>query len=1851
MKKTLLTLAVLLACVMTMEGQTYATLWKQVKEAEQKDLPRSQYDLLMKIASKAQKERQPGQLMKAELQGARVMTEISPDSLLPAVERMEQRMEAEKDVVLKTVYQVVLRRIYMDNSELERTPREIVLTPELCKQLAEVKAADFEPLTVNGVDSRLFDDDLLSVIGYELEQYQPLRDYYEKAGNRHATFLTALMVLRQQHPQGRVELKKSDYLQRVDSLISVYEDLPECGEAAIWRYRYMETYTTATAEEKWQYINYALDRWGSWKGMNSLRNSQKQLTMPMYEGWASAEVNIPEQEMVYHLRQIRNIRQLTMRLYSVKAQGDTQLSVATPEGYRKVKPLLTLLPFEVTHQYVGKKEYECFEDSMTVHGLPAGVYMIEVETQPATQVVRKIYYVSDVRVIMEALPEDKERYVVVNATTGQPLKNAHVRLMNNRMQTIETLTTDAQGEVMWQRRERRPQTVFAYTDTDKFCRTSSAFSSFSLNDKRHVERVEVFTDRSIYRPGQTVHAAAIAYATDNGYEYKVMENKTMTLTLRDANYKVLSEKKLTTDRFGTCSADFTLPTGLLNGTFVLQTENGRCEFRVEEYKRPTFEVKFPEVNQHYEDGDTVQVRATARSYAGVPVQSAEVHYTVVRRRAWWWLSYNSYWNQGYIGTSSNDEEVASGETVTAADGTFVVDIPMTMPPSPYPQFYNFVCTANVTDQAGETHQAQLSLPLGNRKTAFSCDMAEKLLTEESPKLTFHLRNAAGIDINAAVRYRFDNGKWLTTNTQVPTPVAQMKSGKHTLEAICEQDTLKRDFVVFSLDDKRPAIETNDWSYQSATRFPNDGTPVTIQVGSSDKDVHIVYTIIAGSQVLESGAVDKSNELISRKLTYKEEYGDGILLNFIWVKKGVVYNHSMTIERPLPDKKLTLAWETFRDRLTPGQQEEWRLSVNGSDGKPADAQLMATLYDKSLDQIQQHRWNLSPYLNLSLPRTYWRFGYWSNIWISSQKPITWLPVTQLNLTAIDHDIFPQMWMSRSYGSGPLVRGRLMMAKSSAPLASAEPTVLREVAVNDIGVYDCVESTSVDEALQGRIAGLDVVTIESKRVVGSGLPAKQRGTNAMEEQEAERVQVRENLQETAFFYPQLVADNTGGISLKFTLPESLTTWRFMGLAHTPDLSFGTLDGEAVAQKEVMIQPNVPRFVREGDEATVSARIFNLSGKDVSGTARMQLVDPETEKVVYETTRPFVLKADSTANVMFQLQQQTEQLLICRVTASGKGFSDGEQHYLPVLPATERVTVTVPFTQNGPGTKTIDLTKQFPQNQTAKSTPKLTIEYTNNPAWLMIQALPTVGHPHDDCAVCQAAALYANTIGKYIIDQVPQAKTIFEQWKREEGRDTSLNSQLEKNRELKDLLLEETPWVMDADRETEQRQRLADFFDENLMSQRLTSATDKLKNLQRGDGSWSWWPEMPGSTYMTMAISEMLVRLNTITGTQQPMLDDAFKFLGREMVDLVKEMKKQEKKGYRQTFPSHTALQWLYICKLDGRQLPASVQQANDYLIGLLKKETKNQGIYEKAMSSIILDSPLYIKSLKEYTVYKEEMGRYYDTPRAGYSWRDYRIPTQVAAIEAIQRLTPDDQQTIDEMRRWLLQEKRTQAWDTPLNSVDAVYAFLNEKGKMRNEELVAAVPTVLKIDGKTVETPKTTAGIGYVKTAQKYQGEKTLTAEKSSQGTSWGAVYAQFMQATSDIKDNGSGVTITRELLTANGQKPTTLKVGDRVTVRLTIQSERDLDFVQVQDKRAACLEPVKQLSGYNWQGGYYSSPRDNTTNFFFDRLSKGKHVIETEYYIDRVGQYETGTCTVQCAYAPEYRGTTHSQTLRINNDEK
>ena len=1832
---------------MMLFGQTYSALWKKVETAEKKDLPKSQYELLQKIVNKAAKEKAYGQLLKAELQAAQVMQSIAPDSIVPAVKGIQKRCDATVDPTLKVVYQTVLWRVWRDNWRLHeededgnvpQAPEKPVLTPERCVQLAQVKAEMYQPFVITREDSKLFNHDLLSVVGYELNTFEPLYNYYKQTSNREAACLTGLEM----YANERSFSDPKAYIQVLDSLIGAYGDLPVCGEVAIERYDALDR-MGATPKEKLDYIGEALNKWTGWKRLNSLRNARERLTQSQYEISTDRRVVMPMRPQTFKLKALRNISQLTMKVYPLKAKGDIDLNPNYDNDFKKIKPLMGTMVKEVQRTYTGHKNYEFFEDSFPLEGLPVGVYMLEFSSKEVATVRRCLYFVTDVFLMAEPQPKNGVRYVVVCASTGQPIPNAHLtlreRISYNKEKTHE-VTTDAKGEYLFQG-DNYVYEAFAYTDTDQACPILDRSNRYSYTeyDKNSLQTV-VYTDRAIYRPGQTLHASAIVYRVIDGISHEAVKAKQVTFTLRDANYKVVKEINVTTDDYGTCAADFTLPSSGLTGRFTIQAGSARHTVRVEEYKRPTFEVTFPEkVTQDYKAGDTVSVKGIARSYAGVPVQGAKVSYTVTRRMSFWWLSYYRYYSGGFFGTGSDETEVFSGEALTESDGSFTIQMPMTLPETQETMFYQFVAKADVTDQAGETHEGQFVLPLGNRKTALGIDVEEKVLLESKPVMTFHLRNAAGNDMEAEVKYRLDEGKWLASKTGKAIAIAEVakKSGQHLVEAVCGNDTVKRSFVVFSLEDKTPAIETDDWFYVSANQFPNDGKPVTVQVGSSAKDVYMVYSIFSGEKVIEQGTVSQSNALLNRKLTYKEEWGDGIHLTFAWVKEGKCHVHNSSIERPLPDKHLSLQWKTFRDRLTPGQQEEWTLTIL-KNGKPVEATLMATMYDKSLDQLTSHHWLFSPRFSLTTP-----FSTWSSISLRSYSDhvariLTNYISSGLSFSTFDESVYPSPYRSR--------RHFLMRASRGMKTAMVEDALESAPMVAMAGN----SSAAMDEAAPIGMNG----AVLKKEMNSSLVPGtKTENLNFVPDPS---VQLRENLNETAFFYPQLTSDAEGRVALKFTLPESLTTWRFMGLAHTKDMSYGLLTGESVAKKDVMIQPNMPRFIREGDEAVITARIFNTAGKPIQGTATLRLLNPETEQLVYETSQSFESSPDETTSVSFPLTSSiiplTSSIYICQVLATGTNFSDGEQHYLPILPSTERVTITRPFTQIRPGTLVLPLGDgSFLAKKSTITDKKLTIEYTNNPAWLMVQALPSLGTPIDDNAISQTASFYANSLGRYMVSQHPKLQTVFNLWKTETSSETSLMSALEKNQDLKDLVLNETPWVLDADRESEQKQRLADFFDENLMNQRLSKSLGKMQALQRADGSWSWWPDMPGSFYMTVEITEMLVRLNALTGPQKEtasMLDKAFKFMGREIIDLVKEVKKEK----HPTFPSFKALQWLYLCALDGRTLSNNVQAANHYLLPLLKKDIKSQSIYEKAMTAVILSKYPdlkdkdrskgleYVQSLKEYTVYREDMGRYYDTPRAGYSWYSYKIPTQTMALEALQNITPDDQQTIQEMQRWLLQEKRTQTWDTPINSVNAIYAFLHGQGIL--EEMDAPL-SVLKVDGQPLETPQATAALGYIKTTIPADS-KTLTIEKTSNHTSWGAVYAQFTQKTSEIEQSSSGITVRRELL-KNGQPVTMpLSVGDRITVRLTITVDRDLDFVQVQDKRAACLEPVRQLSGY--YNGAYCTPRDNATNYYYHGLAKGRHIIETDYFIDRPGTYETGTCTVQCAYAPEFRGTTYSQTINV-----
>lgn len=1819
MKRNILSLLIALFATMQVAAQTYDNLWKQAEINAQKDQPKSEIAVMKKIIAKASAAKDYGQLLAAETRQMTLWNEISADSLTPNVKRMEAEVLKVKDPALKAVRYAVLGKVYRDMNEKKSQEffKKALGQPEL---LARHTSAEYVPLTLKGVDGSSFNNDLLHLIGFEAdskEAYLQLYTYYNKVGNRGAACLCAYKLIEKYRQDDVREVKKSKYLQTIDSLIQIYQDIPEAGELAVEHFRFMEGATDAKPQDKLNYINYALSRWGEWSRMNELRNAQKRLTEPMFRVKDMPQVLRPGEKVWVQL-DVRNLQNLKISISRLNITADNDYNAQDEATYKMLlKKTTKLHQKDFSRNYYGRPDYETVKDSIEIGGnLPLGAYLMEV-TSDNTGIApqRELFYVSNLAVMIQQLPDDKHRYVVVNATDGQPVPGAKIMLYD-RDYDVKTgkwkrlvharLTTDENGEAYFKNVDGN---VLISTSNDKFTPAKDIYLSRTRYYERKDDKIkhQLFTDRSIYRPGQTVHASAISYIVKKGLDASV-PGKSMELNfiLRDANGKQVAEQKATTDEYGTASVDFELPKEGQTGLYFISVNGTVTKYvRVEEYKRPTFEITFPKVNEKYNWGDTVVVKATAKTYSGVPVQGAKVEYQVTRRNQLWW------WGAGSAG-----QLVKTDSCVTREDGTFDVEIPLEASLSGKDEadmsefmriarFFNFEVSAIVTDISGESHEGVMSLPLGTKPTILTVNLPERIETDSLKTVTFAYRNASGMPISSRLKYRIDKGEWKDAEANAPVSIKEYasssassslvwKSGVHQLEAICGQDTLQQKFTLFSMKDTHPVEPTTEWYYQTAKTFPRDGKPVYIQVGSSENGAHIVYSIIAGNKLLEKGAWELGDSIVTLPFTYKEEYASGIVLNYSFVKQGKCYTRMMSIARPLSEKKLDIAWKTFRNRLTPGQKEEWTLKITTPDGKPAKAQLMSVLYDKSLDQIAPHSWKMSLGFSQWLPSCFWT----SNLWYYKMDLLGVYPTKYFDQKQLDVDKFDGKYFSY-YAYMQAVELSKLERSSGGTVESVriqKDEVVREEAK---GIWiRSSKMTRVGAAAPSANKVFDVVEEMPQFAGGSGSDAGQF---------LDKVQVRENMNETAFFYPALESDNNGNVAIRFTLPESVTTWKFMGLAHDKEMRNGLLVDEAVAQKTVMVQPNMPRFLREGDKSTIVVKLFNSSDKKVSGNARMQILAPETNKVVWQKTQNYSIDAEGSATISFDVQGLKEGVYINKVVAAGNGYSDGEQHYLPVLSNRELVVNTLPITLHQKGEQNFDLSKLFlnKEGKQAKGAEeaKVTIEYTNNPSWLMVKALPAISNPDEEDAISLMSAIYANTITNHV----------------------------QKHLSLENLTQE---------------------------SIRLQNQVEKLKKLQNPDGSFSWWKGMKGSRYMTTSVAEMMVRLNAIAGVQKStarMLTSAIDYLSWQTAQEVREMKKQEEKKQKVS-PSEQALHYLYILSMDGRKMKQNLEADKAYLLEKMSKMTGDFSIYGKARAAVVLarnsqqnaayreKAGEYLQSVNEYAVYREEMGRYYDTRKALYSWRNYKIPTQVSVIEAMQMLKPNDKQTIEELQRWLLMSKRTQVWDTPVNTVDAVYAFMkgNESNWSRKAE-----NAVLKLDGKLLPMPQDSTTLGYVKTERPGKASK-LSIDKKSDYTSWGAVYAEFKQPISEIGSMESGIKVRRVIVPAESESKGNAQVGEKVKVTLIITADRDYDFVQITDKRAACLEPVNQLSGYQWSIGCYVSPRDHATNFYFDRLSKGKHIVEMEYYVDRKGDYQSGTCIAECTYSPEFSGRTETYELKVNN---
>ena len=1835
MKRNILSLLIALFATMQVAAQTYDNLWKQAEIIAQKDQPKSEIAVMKKIIAKASVAKDYGQLLAAEMRQTTLWKEISVDSLTPNVKRMEAEVLKVNDPALKAVRYAVLGKVYCDMNEKKSLEffKKALEQPEL---LARHTSTEYVPLTLKGVDGSSFNNDLLHLIGFEAdskEAYLQLYTYYNKVGNRGAACLCAYKLIEKYRQDDVREVKKSKYLQTIDSLIQVYQDIPEAGELAVEHFRFMEGATDAKPLDKLNYINYALNRWGGWSRMNVLRNAQKRLTEPMFQVQDMPLVLRPSEKKWVHLN-VRNLQNLNIRLSRLNITADNEYDAQNEATYKMLlKKTTKLHQKDFSRNYYGRPDYETVKDSIEIGGnLPLGAYLMEV-TSDNTGIApqRELFYVSNLAVMIQQLPDDRHRYVVVNATDGQPVPGAKIMLYD-RDYDVKTgkfkrliharMTTDAQGEAYFKNVDGK---VLIYTSTDKFAPAKDIYLSRARYYEKKDDEVkyQLFTDRAIYRPGQKVHATGVSYIVKKGLDASV-PGKSMELKfiLRDVNWKQVAEQKATTDEYGTASVDFELPKEGQTGQYSISVNGTATEYvRVEEYKRPTFEITFPKVNEKYNWGDTVVVKATAKTYSGVPVQGAKVEYQVTRRNQLWW------WGAGSAG-----QLVKTDSCVTREDGTFDVEIPLEASLSGKDEadmsdfmriarFFNFEVSAIVTDISGESHEGVMSLPLGTKPTILTVNLPKRIEADSLKTVTFAYRNASGMEISSNLKYRIDKGEWKDAEANAPISMAVLPSGVHEMEAICGTDTLQQKFTLFSIKDTHPMEPTTEWYYQTAKTFPHDGKPVYVQVGSSENGAHIVYSIIAGNKLLEKGAWELGDSIVTLPFAYREEYASGVVINYSFVKNGECYTRKISIARPLPEKKLNITWKTFRDRLTPGQKEKWTLHITTPDGKPAKAQLMSVLYDKSLDQLAEHTWEMSLGFSQWLPDCYWK----SNLKYYEMGLAGTYPTKYYDEKELDVDQFDGKYFSY-YG--------YMQAVELSKLERSSGGTVESVRIQkDELVREEAKVMRIRGSKMARV-GASAPSVNKVFDVVEEMPQFAGGSGSDAGQFLDKVQIRENLNETAFFYPALESDNNGNVAIRFTLPESVTTWKFMGLAHDKEMRNGCLVDEAVAQKTVMVQPNMPRFLREGDKSCIVVKLFNTSDKKVSGNARMQIIDPEINKVVWQKTQGYKIDAEGSAIVSFDVSGLKEGVYINKVVAAGNGYSDGEQHYLPVLSNRELVVNTLPITLHQPGEQSFDLSKLFlnKEGKQAKGAEdaKVTVEYTNNPSWLMVKALPSISNPDEEDALSLMAAIYANTLSRHI------QKTL--------------------NVNAKDI---------------DDASGLASASD--TLQKKVNKYVALLKKLQNKDGSFSWWKGMSGSRYMTTAVAEMMVRLNAIVGRQSftaSMLSGAIDYLRQQTAREVKAMKEDEAKAAQkaarngkayQATPSEMALHYLYIVAMDGTcvKLKAPALNDMDYLLGKLKKMTGSLTIYGKAKAAVILalnydykTAADYLKSMEEYSVYREDMGRYYDTRKAYYSWRNYKIPTEVAAIEALQALDAQSiaaissassaiskQQTIEEMQRWLLMSKRTQVWDTPVNTVDAVYAFMKGNESSWNRK---AENAVLKLDGKLLPMPQDSTTLGYIKT-EKAGKASTLSINKKSDYTSWGAVYAEFKQPVSEIASLESGIKVSRKV---ENQKKA--KVGDKIKVIITITADRDYDFVKIVDKRAACLEPVNQLSGYQWGMECYVSPKDNTTNFYFDRLSKGKHFVEMEYYVDRKGDYQSGSCTAECTYSPEFGGRTETYKMTVNN---
>ena len=1545
-------------------------------------------------------------------------------------------------------------------------------------------------------------------------------------------------------------------------------------------------------------------------------------------------------------------------------------------------------------------------------------------------------------------------FYLKDSETGETLKNVRLDLYEDKWSRIfsryylekkKKLKVNSKGYVKLPKGNLKYNNFYINfrNNDDSYMPQKSFYIDYYYNPQQSQKTTYYFTDRKIYRPGQTLYFKALVVNKHNfeGEKTKILPNINKTITLYDANSQKVSSLNLKTNEFGTINGNFVIPSDRLNGQYYLSDGYNISYFSVEEYKRPKFEVKFKKAEKEYKLGQKIIVKGFAKAYAGFNIDNAIVKYRVVRTT---FYPYSWYWYGYYPPTPSI--EIKNGFTKTDAKGEFAVKfeaIPdLSVDKSKKPAF-RYTVYADITDLNGETRSSSKTISLGYTSLQLSVSIdgshIDKILNDytvnvnssnlsgefvpakgelkiyklTTPNKLYRNKKWAKADKylikkeNYNKDYPFDEYKdennyykWKKENLVFTTPFDTSESKKISLKNINKWKVGKYLFIASSKDkfgneilDKKyfDVIDSNSkempfkklaW-FKKLSKTTNVGENAEFLIGSSDKNVHVLYEVEHRGKIVTKEFV-LNNEQKKISIPVMEKHRGNFFVNFLFIKHNRVFSFNNNVYVPWDNKELKISFETFRDKLAPAQKEEWKIKITGAKKDKVMAEMVATLYDASLDTFRANSWYLSLFPSLYMG-SQWRGAF--NTSSSRYIGYYYRGYSSMRKYYDELNWFGFYWRNHyRYRTSRGVKFKKREARISKSLASAEmdddESTKKEVPMPTIALAE-KKAEVISSLSMNKDRREDKKAESNKNTEG-----KDGGLNS--------IKARTNFNETAFFYPNLKTDKNGNIIISFTAPESLTKWKMLGFAHTKKLEYGIIQNELITQKDLMIIPNAPRFLREGDKIIFTAKITNLTDKILKGKAKLMLLDAITMKPIDDLFKnnkneiDFTAKKGNSPLLSWELSiPDSVDAVTYRVVAQSGNFTDGEEMALPILKNRMLVTETMPLPIRASQTKTFKFKKLIEsKNSKTLKNHKLTLEFTSNPVWYAVQALPYLMEYPYECNEQTFSRYYANSLASYIVNSNPKIKRVFDRWKSINSKE--LKSNLEKNQELKSIILKETPWVRDAYSETEQKRRIGLLFDLNKMSGELKRALSKLTNAQLPSGGWPWFKGGYESRWITQYIVTgfaHLYRLKVINVQKNTviwnMLKKAVSYLDRQIkrdYDHLVTYKKDLSLNHLGYLQIHYLYSRSYF--KDMITLPTASKKAFDYYFGQSQKFWNTYNKYSQAMIALYLnrykDSKLANKimdSIKEHFIESEEMGLYFKESY-GYYWYNAPIETHALMVEAFDEIK-NDAKTIDGLKTWLLKSKQTQNWKTTKATVNAIYALLLRGSDWLKESKQAdiTIGNYKIITTKMPESPyftdekgkkmilkhvKAEAGTGYIKTSwigdaiTPEMGE--ITVKNNNKLVAWGGVYWQYFEDLDKITFAKTPLVLKKQLFVERSSdkgpilkaltKDEKISVGDRIKVRIILTVDRDMEYVHMKDMRASNLEPENVISMYKWQDGlgYYESTKDASTDFFFDYLRKGTYVFEYPLRITHKGDFSNGITTIQSMYAPEF--TSHSEGVRI-----